>query len=204
MTIRYLHELGIVAPSAINQKGAQIVYDLQPTLDYFHAIKPSEYVSIFWDAYKNLGIEDNGLNGTVFELILACTLVKWEINPFFMQAIVQHVPNATFDLLAYDSELGPITLSAKTSLRERYKQSDLEAMALKQVHRRAQSHLITLNASEAKTQREKIKTGDISSLDSIVVATENDFDELITTLQAMNFVDPISIPPIKSGRKVLG
>lgn len=204
MIEKYLHDLGIVSNASTNQKSAQIIYKIQPTLDYFHSSTPSEYVSDFWDAYQNLEEEKTqNLNGNVFELILACTLVRYEISPFYMQATVQYVPNATFDLMIYQKENGPITLSAKTSLRERYKQADLEAMALKQVHRRAESHLITLNASEAGVQSKKIESGEIASLDSIVIATESNFDLLINRLQALELIEPEPINPIKAGRLVL-
>ena len=43
--------------------------------------------------------------------------------------------------------------------RERYKQADLEAIALKYVHRKALSYLVTLEANEAKSVKAKIKSG---------------------------------------------
>lgn len=204
MIEQYLHDLGIVSNASTNQKSAHIIYKIQPKLDHFHSSTPSEYVSDFWNAYQNLDEEKSqNVNGNVFELILACALVRYEISPFYMQATVQYVPNATFDLLVYEKENGPITLSAKTSLRERYKQADLEAMALKQVHRRAESHLITLNSVEAEVQSKKIESGEIASLDSIVIATESKFDLLINKLQSLKFIEPEPTNPIKAGRLVL-
>jgi hypothetical protein len=49
----------------------------------------------------------------------------------------------------------PICISAKTSLRERYKQADFEAIALKYVHRKALSFLVTLEENEAKSVKAK-------------------------------------------------
>lgn len=79
----------------------------------------------------------------------------------------------------YTTERGPICISAKTSLRERYKQADLEAIALKYVHRRALCYLVTLDISEAKKVKEKIKSGDVIGLDKVVVATSDEFNDLI-------------------------
>jgi hypothetical protein len=78
-----------------------------------------------------------------------------------MGAEVQFVPNAKFDLMFYTHEIGPILLSAKTSLRERYKQADLEAMALRAVYRRSKTFLVTLNEQEARNVQAKIHSGDI-------------------------------------------
>jgi len=40
-------------------------------------------------------------------------------------------------------------LTIKTSLRERYKQADLEGLALKQVYRKSKTYLITLSGQES-------------------------------------------------------
>ena len=65
-------------------------------------------------------------------------------------------PNINYDILLYSKVSGPICLSAKTSFRERYKQADLEAMALKNVHRISKSYLLTLSDEEAEQiSREK-------------------------------------------------
>ena len=96
---------------------------------------PSEYVRYCWNNYENSGVErNNSLNGTIFELIIATLFVKEGILPLHLQAQVAFVPNVNFDAVLYTHENGPIGLSLKTSLRERYKQADLEAVALKYVH----------------------------------------------------------------------
>lgn len=76
-----------------------------------------------------------------------------------MSAKVAFVPNVIYDLMFYTSERGPICISAKTSLRERYKQADLEAIALKYVHRKALSYLVTLQTNEAKIRMKRNNGG---------------------------------------------
>ena len=71
----------------------------------------------------------------------------------------------------------------KTSLRERYKQADLESIALKYVHRKALSYLITLDEKEANGVKNKIVSGDVIGLDNVIVATNPEFDELILELK---------------------
>ena len=79
------------------------------------------------------------------------------------------IPNIEFDFVAYSKEIGPIVLSAKTSLRERYKQADLEGMMMRQVHRRAKSYLLTLDKDEAMNVNSKIQEGKVLG-DSMYVA----------------------------------
>ena len=93
----------------------------------------------------------------------------------------------------YTTERGPICISAKTSLRERYKQADLEAIALKYVHRKSFSYLVTLDNKEAKSVKAKIKSGDVIGLDNVVVATSNDFNELVVELKNYKFSEPPTV-----------
>ena len=100
----------------------------------------------------------------------------------------------------YTNERGPICISVKTSLRERYKQADLEAIALKYVHRKALSYLVTLLEKEANSVKAKIKSGDIIGLDKVIVATNDEFNELITELKSFQFIEPGNIKIIESNQ----
>ncbi|MNT45157.1 hypothetical protein D3C72_1817230 [compost metagenome] len=129
--------------------------------------------------------------------------------PLYLNANVAFVPNVVYDLMFYTAERGPICISAKTSLRERYKQADLEAIALKYVHRKALCYLVTLDFSEAKKVKEKIKSGDVIGLDKVVVATSDEFNDLIDELKQYKFSEPPTVKVIESNQiitreKVLG
>ncbi len=106
-------------------------------------------------------------------------------------------------LLHTQREFGPIIFSAKTSLRERYKQADLEGMMLRQVHRRSKSYLITLNELEANNVNEKIKNGQVLGLDSVIVASNESFDELIAKLKTYNYYKPEKIDILTSARLII-
>lgn len=160
--------------------------------------KPSEYISIYWEAYKIHPEGNNNINGKIFEYILATLCVRENILPIYLSAKVAFVPNVVYDLMFYTAERGPICISAKTSLRERYKQADLEAIALKYVHRKALCYLVTLDASEAKKVKEKIKTGDVIGIDKVVVATSDEFNDLIDELKQYKFSDPPTVKVIES------
>ena len=119
-----------------------------------------------------------------------------------MSAKVAFVPNVIYDLMFYTTEHGPICWSVKTSLRERYKQADLESIALKYVHRKALSYLITLNENEAANVKRKIKTGDVIGLDNVIVATNPEFDELVEELKQLDFEEPPTVKVIESTQVV--
>jgi len=193
-----LNELSITIGK--DNKAESIFDSLFPDFSTVEYSKPSEYVKKYWDAYCNNPERNANLNGKIFEYILATLCVRENIIPIYMSAKVAFVPNVIYDLMFYTSERGPICFSAKTSLRERYKQADLEAIALKNVHRKALSYLITLEEKEAKSVKEKIKKGDVIGLDDVVVATNKEFDELIQELKEYQFSEPPMVKVVESSQ----
>jgi hypothetical protein len=193
-----LNQLGITVGK---DKKAEVVFDsLFPNFFLIEYKKPSEYISVYWNAYQNHPEGNNNLNGKIFEYILATLFIRENILPLYMSAKVAFVPNVIYDLMFYTAERGPICISAKTSLRERYKQADLEAIALKYVHRKALSYLVTLEINEAKNVKAKIKNGDVIGLDNVIVATSNDFDALIDELKTYQFSEPPTVKVIESNQ----
>lgn len=195
-----LREIGIV--SGTLGKSEQVFDMLTEEEEEIAYEKPSEYVQKLWQKYSELNTGNNNLNGTVFEYILAVILHHEKITPFFIQAKVAFVPNVHFDIMTYSKERGPICLSAKTSLRERYKQADLEAIALKNVHRRSLCFLITLDEREANSVRKKIEIGDVSGLDDVVIATSPDFDKLIERLKQFSYENPKPVRVINATKMI--
>ena len=186
-----LKRLGIVKSKT---KGYKVFNEYIEPNFIDNTMTPNEYVSYCWDKYINSGVaRNNALNGSVFELIIASLLVKERIVPLYLQANVAFVPNIDFDAIVYSSENGPISLSLKTSLRERYKQADLEAIALKYVHRKSKSYLLTIDANEARSVKEKIINGDVMGLDDAVLATSPCLNTLIDELRQTNLINPGSV-----------
>ena len=195
-----LNELSITIGK---ENKAELIFDsLFPNFLELEYDKPSEYIKKYWDSYCDNPERNANLNGKIFEYILATLCVRENITPIYMSAKVAFVPNVIYDLMFYTVERGPICFSAKTSLRERYKQADLESIALKYVHRKALSYLITLEENEAKSVKEKIKKGDVIGLDNVIVATSEEFDELIQELKEYKFSEPPTVKVIESSQIV--
>lgn len=195
-----LKKLGIVLGD--DTKAASVFDSLHPDFRQIKYGNPSEYVRIYWDLYNKNSETNNNLNGKIFEYILATLCVREGLLPLYMSAKVAFVPNVIYDLMFYTAERGPICWSVKTSLRERYKQADLEAIALKYVHRKALNYLITLSNTEAQGVKAKIKTGDIIGLDNVIVATEPEFDVIISELKQFVFAEPPTVKVIESNQIV--
>lgn len=180
---------------------AELVFDsLFPSFLEVEYEKPSEYIQKYWNAFILHPDRNNNLNGKIFEYILATLCIREGILPIYMSAKVAFVPNVIYDIMFYTAERGPICWSVKTSLRERYKQADLESIALKYVHRKALSYLITLEANEARSVKAKIKSGDVIGLDDVIVATSEDFNQLILELKEFELSEPPTVKVIESNQ----
>jgi hypothetical protein len=141
-------------------------------------LTPSEFIGTAWSTFKAYyPTESNSLNGKFFEDLIACSLVRANVMPFYPQAIVTYVLGVKYDCILYTQEIGPVSLSAKVSMRERWKQADLEALALKNVHRRARSYLLSLNVAELRTR--KADEGSVLALDGFILASDSEYDQLL-------------------------
>ncbi len=154
---------------------------------------PNEYVQMYWNTFKQQYPDATvNLNGKIFEIIIYTLLYREGIRPFYTQAKVAFVPNIDFDAILYNKNT-PVSLSLKTSLRERYKQADLEAIALKYVHRKSISYLLTLNPDEANSVKEKINNGAVIGLDSVIDCNTDEINLLVENLKKMNFIESETI-----------
>ena len=161
--------------------------------------KPHEFVSEAYQLYKKENKDNPSINGRIFEYLICETLAQGGITPFYYQARFERVPNADFDVLLYDAT-HPIALTMKTSLRERYKQADLEGAALRNVYRKAESYLITLNEEEAARVVDKIADGSVAGVARCLLADKPEYSELIAELADKVFCSAKPIMPI-TGRE---
>lgn len=188
--------------SSKSSLSAQLLLAIQPSLESINIQQPSKYVEYIWNKAQIDERLTRDVRGKFFELVMASCLIKNEILPFFWQAQLEFVPLANFDLVVYTEERGPVVLSLKTSIRERYKQAEFEAQAMKDVHRRAKNFLVTMENDEAASLQAKIDSGVLSGIDGVVVASEKSFDELIELLKSLSIVDTPVFSAVKNPQKI--
>lgn len=155
---------------------------------------PQEYVQKYWTALKAKNTPT--LDGNVFEFIIYTLLYRENIKPFYTQAQVAFVPNVNFDTILYNKAM-PVSLSLKTSLRERYKQADLEAIALKYIYRKSKCYLLTMDTDEANRVKRKIMDGDVIGLDEVIDCNTEDINRLIDILRGIGFITSVQVEAVK-------
>ena len=187
-----LKDLGLVSTDNISSQTFEELFGTKQFCDIDYD-KPTDYVRQYWNAFTKIPQSNNNLGGKVFELIIETLFLREGLMPLFSQAKVAFVPNVDFDILLYrlteQNERIPISISIKTSLRERYKQADLEGFALKNVHRKAKCFLLTMNHEEARNVNRKIMSGDVAGLDQVIVCDTDDFNIFMEALKDNNYVE---------------
>lgn len=160
----------------------------------------SQYILAGYDWYESnydtSAPKQRAKNGKVFEALILYALFRAGIYPAYYQATVKFIPHVVYDILLYHPTY-PVILSCKTSLRERWKQADLEGLALKQVYRGASSYLLTLSSEGVRVQR-LVEESEAVGLDScIVIESAGDrFDQLLQSLSEKRFVEASKILPV--------
>lgn len=201
-----LFTTGILGSSSKKTLDAFVQY-ISADFTTTNAHTPHDYVKNCWNNYTTgcpNSKRSQSLNGKIFETVIETCFYREGILPMFLQANVTFVPNVFFDVVLFNGEKNaPIGISLKTSLRERYKQADLEAVALKYVHRNAENYLISLQSDEVDTVKEKLKHGELLGLNHIIAADTVEFDELIAELKNMTFIQPEKVEVV-SGNIVKG
>lgn len=182
-----------------SSKALKIYSEICPDFTIYKGEKPSHFIGKIWQDYQSIGITENSINGKIFEYILSSLLINENLLPFYVQAKVAFVPNADYDFLLYCKEKGPIVLSAKTSLRERYKQADLEAVALKYVYRKSESYLITIDEREASVIQSKVVNGDVIGINRVIYTLTDEFDRFISYLKSYKFEQAGSVNIVQAG-----
>lgn len=155
---------------------------------------PHEFVKNTYENYRNNYPNNPNINGRIFEYLICETLLQQSVVPFYYQARFTLVPNADFDVALYEPKR-PVVLTMKTSLRERYKQADLEGWALRQVYRGAESYLVTLSLDEATRVKDKIASGEVMGIKACLVASTTEYDSLLEKLQRRSFCHASPLTP---------
>ena len=148
------------------------------------------------DNYDIAAPKQRPVNGRVFECLILEALFARGIYPIYYQARVANVPNIIYDILLFHP-IQPVALSCKTSLRERWKQADLEALALKQVYRGSMSALLTLS-SEGYGVQKSIEDSNVLGLEQCIVIQNGgyDFDDLLIKLSSYEFEAASRVMPV--------
>jgi hypothetical protein len=129
------------------------------------------------------------MRGRWLEWATLIALKERKLVPAYWQAEFVAVPKNYNDALLWSKEHGPVVISCKTSLRERYKQADLEAVALRQHYPSAKFFLLTLDADKrhVASVRKKIAAKELLALHGLY--DETNADELFARLKGLTLLE---------------
>jgi hypothetical protein len=129
------------------------------------------------------------LRGNWLEYGMLLALKYHKLTPAYFQAEFKVVPNARNDVMVWSKEHGPIIISCKTSLRERYKQADLEAVALKAHYPDARFFLVTIDPDKQHVDRVRKKIADKEVVALQAIYDETDIGGLFDFLKTVTLTE---------------
>jgi hypothetical protein len=162
-------------------------------------LKPHEFMQYGLDYFAANFTSNKNLNGAVLQALVEECLRLNGVLPFYSEVTMQFVPVARYDIIVYTRKFGPINLSLKTTLRERWKQAEFEGMALRRVHRRARVYVVNNSQSETDTRRSK--RNQCEAIRDFVVCTTPVFDKLIADLKSWRPTRAPRVPIVKRGKE---
>ena len=130
------------------------------------------------------------MSGSWLEWATLIALKEKRLTPAYWQAEFAAVPDNYNDVMVWSKEFGPVIISCKTSLRERYKQADLEAVALRQHYPNGKFFLLTLDADKKHVARTRKKIGDKELLALQAIYADDNADELFAFLKTLTLAEP--------------
>ena len=162
----------------IKGKSIQHVCKSYSELDNFQYSKPQDFVKNFWIPFEERRKTkklNNSVSGYAFEIIMLWLFDREGIQ-ISSKSTVLHGVNEVYDVkpdLVVDvGKNKKIIISLKTSLRERWKQADWEAMHIKK-ELDAECIIISNNKKELDDVRRKLKD---LHLDEAVFASSDELD----------------------------
>ena len=141
------------------------------------------------------------MGGSWLEYAMLLALKESKLTPAYWQAEFAAMPDNFNDVMLWSKEHGPVIISCKTSLRERYKQADLEAVALRVHFPTAKFFLFTLDDDKQHVRRISKKIEEKEMLALTAVYDETNADELFAFLKTLTLTEPPA-KALRSGKPV--
>ncbi len=173
---------------------------LKIAIDGAGQLQPSEFMKRGLDYFHANFASDNNLHGAVLQALVEMCLQQNGVVPFYTEVEMQFIPVARYDIIVFTKRLGPVNLSLKTTLRERWKQAEFEGMALRRVYRRSRVYVV--NNSESETRTRKAKMSQCEAIRDFVVCTSPNFDQLVTDLKRWIPRPAPVVPLVRRGKHV--
>lgn len=145
--------------------------------------------------------QQNNARGHIFERAFCEVLLREGIGPVYYQVRFTLRPIVDFDVLIFEPPGTPWSFSLKTSFRERWKQSYLEAVLLRNFYPDAQSYLVTLHKEEAAHRKASIANHDTPELRDCLLATAPEMDVFVRQLGRHRF-DSLEPVQLFNGRQI--
>jgi hypothetical protein len=130
--------------------------------------------------------------GAAMELVVSLSLVRHGVAPFARTVDSAQVPTHRIDFWMETVDGSPIVLSSNVKVKERWRNENLAAYALKIAFPSASWYLVTEDEADASRCRDRIAAGEVKFLDGAFSFRSKEFGVFVEQLQEINLRSPQS------------
>ncbi|WP_373403160.1 hypothetical protein [Candidatus Phytoplasma solani] len=157
-----------------------------------YMIKTHNLLNEYLDKNQHNSQSKKVIRGKINEYLILLYFQNKGIINLYPQSYLFFIPDIKFDLVLFTKTKRIIAFNFKTCLRDRYKQTIVEAQQLKKLDTRFEFYLLTNNTVEAQRLNKKIKQGKISGINQVIdcfLPQANIFLQTLLTNQFLPFSD---------------
>ena len=118
--------------------------------------------------YNELANRNGNRNGDIFEALFLAGLIASGVRHILLGVSYSALPYSSIDAVIYTRNSGVVMISLKSSLRERWKQNDLEFGVVKHTQPRAFCALATMDSKGCRHPIGLLEEGKLLGLDLVV------------------------------------
>lgn len=153
------------------------------------------------NGFASLNTTSASHDGAIFEALFFASLIGSGINHVLLGVSYAKLPYSTIDAVVYTKHKGPVMISLKTSLRERWKQNDLEFCIIKQIQPGAFCALATMDAKGWRQPARLLEDGKLLGLNDVIDCNmPSQVDRIIDEIRMRQPVEAYSDPHLGLNR----
>lgn len=177
--IQFFVDCGIASSAS---RPAQIIAQAAPDLSYRAFNRGDEYATYLWECTTRTNNLAGQSAGLTLELIVAATMARAQAGPFLRSVESELVPTHRIDFWFETISETPVIISCNAKLKERWRNENLAAYALKLTLGAARWYVITADEDEATACSARISSGTASYLDGCFTFRSEQFQRLVQEL----------------------
>ncbi|WP_373402814.1 hypothetical protein [Candidatus Phytoplasma solani] len=162
-----------------------------------YMIKTHNLLNEYLDKNQHNSQSKKVIRGKINEYLILLYFQNKGIINLYPQSYLFFIPDIKFDLVLFTQTKRIIAFNFKTCLRDRYKQTIVEAQQLKKLDTRFEFYLLTNHETETQRLNKKINQGKVQGINQVINLFSDSANKFLQNLLTLEFIPFPNINMIK-------